>query len=104
MLELRVLVDDIDYGSLAEYLIPALAEKLRREEKGGILGSVLAGNPDMAASMAQKLLDAMSQEQKDQLVLQLLGKNREKLLDKGNELLRRRGIGAQLCDVSVRKI
>lgn len=104
MLELRVLVDDIDYGSLAEYLIPAVAEKLRREEKGGILGSVLAGNPDMAASMAQKLLDAMSQEQKDQLVLQLLGKNREKLLDKGNELLRRRGIGAQLCDVSVRKI
>lgn len=104
MLELRVLVDDIDYSSLAEYLIPAVAEKLRREEKGGILGSVLAGNPDMAASMAQKLLDAMSQEQKDQLVLQLLGKNREKLLDKGNELLRRRGIGAQLCDVSVRKI
>lgn len=104
MLELRVLLDDIDYGSLAEYLIPAVAEKLRRDQKGGILGSVLAGNPDMAASMAQKLLDTMSQEQKDQLVLQLLGKNREKLLDKGNELLRRRGIGAQLCDVSVRKI
>ena len=50
MLELRILVDDIDYDSIAEYLIPAVAEKLRREEKGGILGNVLAGNPDMAAS------------------------------------------------------
>ena len=47
MLELRILVDDIDYDSIAEYLIPAVAEKLRREEKGGILGNVLAGNPDV---------------------------------------------------------
>lgn len=104
MLELRVLVDNIDYSSLAEYLIPALAEKLRRDESGGILGSVLAGNPDLASSMARKLLDTMSQEQKDQLVVQLLGKNRSKLLDKGNVLLHQRGIGAQLCDVSVRKV
>ena len=37
MLELRILVDDIDYDSIAEYLIPAVTEKLRREEKVGIL-------------------------------------------------------------------
>jgi len=65
MLELRILVDDIDYDSIAEYLIPAVAEKLRREEKGGILGNVLAGNPDVAASVARTVLGTMSQEQKD---------------------------------------
>ena len=31
MLELRILVDNIDYDSIAEYLIPVVAEKLRRE-------------------------------------------------------------------------
>ena len=31
MLELRILVDNIDYDSIAEYLIPAVAEKLRRQ-------------------------------------------------------------------------
>ena len=72
MLELRILVDDIDYDSIAEYLIPAVAEKLRREEKGGILGNVLAGNPDMAASVARTVLGTMSQEQKDQLLVQLV--------------------------------
>ena len=82
MLELRILVDDIDYDSIAEYLIPAVAEKLRREEKGGILGNVLAGNPDVAASVARTVLGTMSQEQKDQLLVQLVTKNREKLLDK----------------------
>ena len=28
MLELRILVDNIDYDSVAEYLIPVVAEKL----------------------------------------------------------------------------
>lgn len=104
MLELRILVDDIDYDSIAEYLIPAVAEKLRREEKGGILGGVLAGNPDVAASVVRTVLGTMSQEQKDQLLVQLVTKNREKLLDKGNRAARSRGIGVQLCDVAVRKL
>ena len=104
MLELRILVDDIDYDSIAEYLIPAEAEKLRREEKGGILGNVLAGNPDVAASVARTVLGTMSQEQKDQLLVQLVTKNREKLLDKGNQAARSRGIGVQLCDVAARKL
>ena len=93
MLELRILVDDIDYDSIAEYLIPAVAEKLRREEKGGILGGVLAGNPDVAASVARTVLGTMSQEQKDQLLVQLVTKNREKLLDKGNQA----AAGASAC-------
>lgn len=104
MLELRILVDNIDYDSIAEYLIPAVAEKLRREDKGGILGSVLAVNPETAASMARTLLGAMSQEQKDQLLVQLVTKNREKLLDKGNRAARDKGIGVQLCDVAVQKL
>ena len=82
----------------------AVAEKLRREEKGGILGNVLAGNPDVAASVARTVLGTMSQEQKDQLLVQLVTKNREKLLDKGNRAARSRGIGVQLCDVAVRKL
>ena len=82
----------------------AVAEKLRREEKGGILGNVLAGNPDMAASVARTVLGTMSQEQKDQLLVQLVTKNREKLLDKGNRAARDKGIGVQLCDVAGQKL
>ena len=103
MLELRILVDDIDYDSIAEYLIPAVAEKLRREEKGGILGNVLAGNPDMAASMARTVLDKMPQEKKDELLVQLLNRNRDKLLEKGRTLAAEKGVRLQLCDVSARK-
>ena len=40
MIELKILVDDIDYNSLTELLVPLLAEKLEKEGKGGILGGV----------------------------------------------------------------
>ena len=53
MIELKVLIDDVDYDSVAEFLIPLLAESMGREQKGGILGGVLAGNPEMITSMAR---------------------------------------------------
>ena len=58
----------------------------------------------LQANVGQAALGAMSQEQKDQLLVQLVTKNREKLLDKGNQAVRSRGIGVQLCDVAVRKL
>ena len=58
----------------------------------------------MAAGMARTLLGAMSQEQKDRLLVQLVTKSREKLLDKGNRAARDKGIGVQLCDVAVQKL
>ena len=104
MLELKILIDDVDYNSLAELLVPLLAEKLEKDGKGGILGGVLAGNPEMAVSMARTLLNAMPQEKKDELVVQLITKNREKLLQKGRELAARNGVRLQLCDVAAKKI
>ena len=56
MIELKILVDDIDYNSLTELLVPLLAEKLEKDGKGGILGGVLSGNRNMAVSMARTLL------------------------------------------------
>lgn len=104
MLELKILIDDIDYNSVSELLVPLLAEKLEKDGKGGILGGVLAGNPEMAVSMARTLLNAMPQEKKDELVVQLITKNREKLLQKGRELAARNGVRLQLCDVAAKKI
>ena len=61
MIELKILVDDIDYNSLTELLVPLLAEKLEKDGKGGILGGVLSGNRGMAVSMARTLLNTMPQ-------------------------------------------
>ena len=104
MIELKILVDDIDYNSLTELLGPLLAEKLEKDGKGGILGGVLSGNRNMAVSMARTLLNTMPQAKKDELVVQLINKNRDKLLQKGRALAAKNGVRLQLCDVAAKKI
>ena len=104
MLELKILIDDVDYNSLTELLVPLLAEKLEKDGRGGILGGILAGNQDMAVGMARTLLNTMPQEKKDELVVQLLTKNRDKLLETGRTAAAKNGIRLQICDVSAKKI
>lgn len=103
MLELKILIDELDYDSIAEFLIPALAENMAREQKGGVLGGVLANNPEMLTSMARKLLGTMSQEKRDELLVQLINKNRDKLLEKGAKAAGEKGIRVRLCDLTARK-
>ena len=84
--------------------MPLLAEKLEKDGKGGILGNVLAGNTNMAVSMARTLLNTMPQEKKDELVVQLVTKNRDKLLQKGGELAAKNGVRLRLCDIAAKKL
>ncbi len=53
--------------------------------------------------MARTVLDKMPQEKKDELLVQLLNRNRDKLLEKGRTWPPRRACAFQLCDVSARK-
>ena len=94
-------------GDLSSYGLPSLnAARIVVDEynaKGGILGNVLAGNTNMAVSMARTLLNTMSQEKKDELVVQLVTKNRDKLLQKGRKVAADKGIRVQLCDLTARR-
>ena len=91
MIELKILIDELDYDSIADYLIPALAESMAKERKGGVLGGVLAGNPEVFTSMARTLLHTMSQEKRDEL------------LQKGRKVAADKGIRVQLCDLTARR-
>ncbi len=104
MIELKILVDNIDYDSLADVLVPLVTEKMRDGEKGGILGGILAKNPAAATAMAHTLLKTMSQEKKDELLVQLLGKYRDKILSGARNALGKKGIGVELCDIAARKV
>ena len=81
-----------------------VVDYLEKDGKGGILGGVLSGNRNMAVSMARTLLNTMPQAKRDELVVQLINKNRDKLLQKGRALAEKNGVRLQLCDVAAKKI
>ena len=101
MIELTVRLDNIDYDSVAEFLIPLLSDKI---DRGGILGSMLAKNPEMATGVFKTILNKMTQEQRDELVVQQIQKNRDSLIRKGAQAAAKNGISMQISDISARKL
>jgi hypothetical protein len=98
MIELTVRLDEIDYDSLAEYLVPLFADKI---DRGGILGGMLSKNKGMATGIVKTILSKMTQEQRDRLVAEQLTKNREKLLKAANEAAARQGIRGKVTGFDV---
>ena len=101
MIEVKILVDSIDYDGIAEMLVPLVAEKL--EAKGGLVGKVVGSKKEFATNMARKVLAKMSQEKKDELVVELLTKKRDLLMSKAAGIAEKKGIGVQIYDISATK-
>ena len=101
MIEVRILLDDIDYDALVELLLPLIAEKL--EEKGGIM-ALLGRNKDGMAGVARQLLKTMSQEKRDEFLLQLLQEKKMLVLKKANEKAADLQAGVTVKDISARKV
>lgn len=101
MIEVRILLDDIDYDALVELLLPLIAEKL--EEKGGIM-ALLGRNKDGMAGVARQLLKTMSQEKRDEFLLQLLQEKKMPVLKKANEKAADLRAGVTVKDISARKV
>ena len=101
MIEVRILLDDIDYDALAELLLPLIAEKL--EEKGGFM-ALLGRNKDGMAGVARHLLKTMSQEKRDEFLLQLLQEKKSLVLKKANEKAAQLRTGVRIADISANKV
>lgn len=101
MFEIRVVMDELDYDALADVLLPILAGKM--EEKGGFR-ALLAKNSDALSGLARQWLSSMSQEKKDELLLQLLSDKKEFILTKANEAAARRGLGTKVLGMEVKKL
>ena len=101
MIEVRILLDDIDYDALAELLLPLIAEKL--EEKGGFM-ALLGRNKDGMAGVARHLLKTMSQEKRDEFLLQLLQEKKPLVLKKANEKATQLRTGVRIADISANKV
>ena len=101
MIEVRILLDDIDYDALAELLLPLIAEKL--EEKGGFM-ALLGRNKDGMAGVARHLLKTMSQEKRDEFLLQLLQEKKPLVLKKATEKAAQLRTGVRIADISANKV
>ena len=101
MLELRLLVDEIDYPQLLDKLEPLLAEHM--EGKGGIW-EVLGKNSGTLSGLAKTVLRNLPPDKREALLVQLADEQKERLLKKANAKASKMGTGLHLHDFSLRQI
>ncbi len=101
MIEVKILVDCIDYDSVVDLLMPVVGDKL--QAKGGIVGKI-GGKEEKLTKLTHKLLGKVSQEKKDQTIVDLATKKKAMIMEKAAAVAEKQGVGVQICDIDIRKI
>ena len=100
MIEVKVLLDDIDYESIAESMVPVVKEKLAENSNsfGGFVGKHL---PESALNgAANGFLKFLSQKQKDELALKLIKKYEKRIIETLRGAAADRGISVDIKELS----
>ena len=100
MIEIKVLLDDIDYDSIAESMVPVVKEKLAENDTfiGGLIGKHV---PKSALNGAVNgFLKVLSQKQKDELALSLIKKYEEKIIKLMQNAAADKGINVNIKELS----
>lgn len=95
MIRLEFTIADVDYDALAELLVPRL-------KQSATFGAMLPGG--VTTDLVKRWLATLSREKKEQLTVELLNANREKLMGKAGVLLQQQGLSLNIVEAKASRI
>lgn len=95
MIKLEFVIDEVNYDRVAELLVPML-------QKSSTFGGMLPGGA--TTDLVKRWLNTLSQEKKEQLAVELLNANREKLMAKATQLLAEQGMPLRIAEAKVSRV
>ena len=104
VIKLELTLNEIDYNTVCGQLIERLLEKLSQKEgQFGRLAQVFLGLGDVPSDMVAAALSVLSQEAKDQLLIDLFTGCQDDITERINKGLEQQGISAQVEQLKVTK-
>ena len=98
-MELKLKVNRINYGNLAEKFLPMLSDKLAKEE--GAIPRLLSKLAALSPGMAKGMLNVLPDETKDEMVVYLINKNKQQILNGFARYMKEQGIDIEIGDLSI---
>ena len=98
-MELKLKVNRINYGNLAEKFLPMLSDKLAQEE--GAIPRLLSKLAELSPGMAKGMLNVLPDETKDEMVVYLINKNKQQILNGFARYMKEQGIDIEIGDLSI---
>ncbi|MBR3995591.1 MAG: hypothetical protein IKI97_09970 [Clostridia bacterium] len=94
-------INNIDYESIIDQSIPLLKEKAPADNN--ILLKTISGILSMPGDIPKKMLNALPQETKDELVVYLINSNKDKIAELLQNTLANKGIELRIDDIEIKK-
>ena len=102
MLEFKISVSDLDYGAVAEMLLPIVKEKA--EPSGNRAVKLLLGMVDAAGALPKKAINALPQDIKDEMVVALVNNYKDRFIDFAQNKAAAKNIAVTVEDIAARNV
>ena len=99
MIELRIKLDHIDYGGLAQQALPVVLEKLSETHGDSKALQILRGLGGLPGGAVKTMLNAMPQGTKDAVALAFLQSYKEELAGQVNHFAQSKGIQVDVVEI-----
>ncbi len=96
-MNININIDNIDYDSIIDFVLPLLKENAKNSDSIGMkaLSKILS----MPGDIPKKMLSALSDEQKNDIVISLVNANSEKIIAAIEKSLAEKGITIDIKDI-----
>ena len=98
-MKITIDMEELNYDELIDALLPIL--KKQAEESGNLGLKTLSGILNMPGDIPKKMLGALSQEKKNEILEYLIVHNKEKITEKLEGSLKKAGISTGVKDICV---
>ncbi len=94
-------INDVNYESIIDQAIPILKEKAK--EDNNLLLKTISGILSMPGDIPKKMLNALPQETKDELVMYLVNSNKTKISELLQNSFADKGFDVKINDIDISK-
>ena len=98
-MDIKLKLDNIDYGELAVKLLPLVGDKLK--ESDNTVAKLLSGVAKMPPAIIKTTVNALPQETKDEVVALLINKNKDKIKRVFMDFANAKGMNLDILDIEV---
>lgn len=104
MIELKIQIDRIDYGGLAQQTLPTVLERLQSTKGDNKAVQALQGLGHLPAGAMKMMLNSMPQDVKDSIALALLKSYQEEIAAQVNKLAAQKGVELTVTGIEAVKV
>ena len=103
MIQLNITIEDIDYGSVAEFLTPAFEAQYQNGDLPGWARLLLVAGGSTAETV-RKIVEKIPDDKKEDMIVRVVNYKTERTARKLEEIAAERGIRIRIGDVGARKV